>query len=1212
MACAALAIVLVYAQVEATEVAGGYALSCGNGSVQVGGRDGRLTFRGSGGGTIGEAVLWRIGLADGAVVSSGDAAIEWSREGAALVGTGSTPGLRVRASLTPEEGSVEVGLTVESTGPTVLWAQSPGPLRFSDTAVRRVIHPSDGNLGVGLELLPGFFQEQSSAGARAWTGEASGPEGYRRLLGGDAVMRENNDPPVRLAVTEAGRALLGDAAADALSGATAVVNRPPSAEVGATALVTSEHGAWLALKRMGEGTLLWVGGAVWQAQKAAVRTAIPAALRGLSGAAPPAERQVAVIQISGQSGGGGWASVSPAEWQSELRARGFEPVVIGSLVELASAVTGDDRPWAILNPYGEWTPVPEGIEMFAWLDAIREFVQAGGVWVETGGYPFFYRMVPLRALRLEMPYPAGFADFQHVETNGGSLSWYRVAPRRHGPWEAAGDPTLVFVPGRLGCGRDEEGPFLSRRYETHVVSGEEWRAPLTRVLFERGAFEALDQYAVSNELGRPLAAKMRPELLEPFRRSVLVYYGGSARAMIDDLDRLPSPCVLHTASYLKGGFDKEYPDHLPPSPSWGTAEDLAELLRACGERGILFMPYTNPTWWCDEPRGPTFLAAGEAPLARSLTGDLYPEAYAANRGWTITFWHEAVRAANERTRTQFTQEFPVAVLFQDQCGARTWVYDTNPASPSPLAYTEGLISMVEEDSAIVPLSTESGWDRILAFESQFCGMTWRVVPTEGGPEWVRPFSDDYPPSAFRPFPLAQALGHESVAMIHHDLGQFVTNDEVLAWTVGLGYGLSYRIGPGALDRPETRAWIEWLDEIQKTVCAPMIGEPLRAWEVLGGDGRAPVFRAVYGDVTVTANTTEEPFGMDAELAIGPHGFLAEGDGVLAGAVTRADQKAWFSWSRGAAGARLVVFGPERTQVEVPLPEWVEEPPAGVVRDGWLTVETGSAPGVVRVAMPEPLREAAPADWPEHRRPSRIGVVVLPDAVSPVWAVIGPQEWLEALRSSRLTQELGLRVEELRPEELEAALTAPEEWFAIVNPYGEVFPVPPGASAAEALEQIRGYVLNGGIWWETGGYSFYSGAGAERLDSGGLERLGVWVTSGEVEAPPTSLAATEAGEGWLTRETLEALQRTPAVANRTAGAGGQPHLDLVGSTSGGYVAGYRLEGWGWLWRLGGMNPPREVAVPIVVDVLARLYEEPWPEPARDARRYLWEYPARPVD
>ncbi|MFR6033877.1 MAG: hypothetical protein ACLUKN_12285 [Bacilli bacterium] len=39
-------------------------------------------------------------------------------------------------------------------------------------------------------------------------------------------------------------------------------------------------------------------------------------------------------------------------------------------------------------------------------------------------------------------------------------------------------------------------------------------------------------------------------------------------------DQLPSPCIVHTSSYLKGGFDKEYPDHVPPRESLGLPKNL--------------------------------------------------------------------------------------------------------------------------------------------------------------------------------------------------------------------------------------------------------------------------------------------------------------------------------------------------------------------------------------------------------------------------------------------------------------------------------------------------------------------------------------------------------------------------------------------------------------------------------------------------------------
>ena len=203
-----------------------------------------------------------------------------------------------------------------------------------------------------------------------------------------------------------------------------------------------------------------------------------------------------------------------------------------------------------------------------------------------------------------------------------------------------------------------------------------------------------------------------------------------------------------------GGFDKEYPDHLPPNAAFGTPAAFSNFLAVCRQLGLLVMPYTNPTWWCDHPRGPTFLAAGTAPLLVQLDGSLSYENYSGNDGYTVCHWHPAVQAANRVTRGQFTTNYPVDVLFEDQCGARTWQYDLNPASPTPYAYAAGIASRVAEDSQVLPLSTENGWDRLVNHESQFCGMTWGIVPTANPPSWRTFLRDRFSTETWDLFPLA--------------------------------------------------------------------------------------------------------------------------------------------------------------------------------------------------------------------------------------------------------------------------------------------------------------------------------------------------------------------------------------------------------------------------------------------------------------------------
>ena len=45
-------------------------------------------------------------------------------------------------------------------------------------------------------------------------------------------------------------------------------------------------------------------------------------------------------------------------------------------------------------------------------------------------------------------------------------------------------------------------------------------------------------------------------------------------------------------------------------------------------------------------------------------------------------------------------------------------------------FIRGRVSQVAEDSRRVPLSTESGWDRVVNYESQLCGLSWGIVPTD--------------------------------------------------------------------------------------------------------------------------------------------------------------------------------------------------------------------------------------------------------------------------------------------------------------------------------------------------------------------------------------------------------------------------------------------------------------------------------------------------
>jgi hypothetical protein len=120
-------------------------------------------------------------------------------------------------------------------------------------------------------------------------------------------------------------------------------------------------------------------------------------------------------------------------------------------------------------------------------------------------------------------------------------------------------------------------------------------------------------------------------------------------------------------------------------------------------------------------------------------------------------------------------------------------YDFNPAAPHPTAYVEGVISMVEEDSQIVPLGTEDGWDRIAREETALCGLSWGTVPVHDKEKGQNILAKStLPADLWEIEAVPTRMFHDACLFYLHDLGGFAHNERVLAWCLALGYQLSYR------------------------------------------------------------------------------------------------------------------------------------------------------------------------------------------------------------------------------------------------------------------------------------------------------------------------------------------------------------------------------------------------------------------------------------
>lgn len=888
----------------------------------------------------GEQGLWQVRFQDGSQLSAAEFSASSTERPfrSEATGLGSlrmtyhAPELDVLVTVTASAEGIEFVGQLTPRAKTVLDFALPARMRFNPDELVRLVCPNDGNQAVGTAFLGSFFKAQAQP--TSWKSHGTGPKAYRLLTGGDLISREVQDPPVALRVTDEGQKWFGKGLSDRVARSKAIVNRVSAPAQVDLVLVDSPNGPYLAAGRLGGQGRLWrLGGMVGRDEEPLALAMLSAVIDRLIAQRPADRDKIGLLSLQAGPPAGSWATVPVQQWLEMLRKKTPEGAKV-KLVELKSvrqlkAAQTDGSFLAILNPYGELYPVEKEGDIESGVKAVGRYVRKGGNWFEVGGYSFHAELLPgNRYYEYGIPYPAAFADFFHFETTGGTAALYRVQPRTWKPWQGVTDPRAVFVPGRIACGADEKGGWCDRPFATFVSAGQTWDTPRVRLVLGGSAKEHLHAYCQANAIERRLEDKMSAEVLGKFKNSVLVYYAGKCQEKLAHLDLLPVPTQVHFADYLKGGFDKEYPDHLPPKADFGSPQEFRTLFDRAHALGHLVMPYTNPTWWCDGPMGPTFEQHGDAPLLKTLDGKLSHEQYSKNHGFTICHWHPAIRAANLKTVEQFRQEYPVDILFQDQCGARRWHYDTNPASPTPYAYIEGLLSMIDEDSQTVPLSTESGWDRVVNAEAQLCGMTWSIVPTEHGPSWRRLMKETYDPATWEIFPVAQYIAHDKTAMLHHDLGQFVTNREVLSWTLGLGFSLSYRLSASGLKHDSTYHWLRWLDRLQKSVCARYIGQPVERFRhdrgpqpTVADDG---VLRVQYGPVGILANLGPRP-RQEAGQMLAPYGFYAKTSSMVAGnfktlgGIDFGDEGISFVTETKGGKLDIWVYAPAEQEVAVLLP-----------------------------------------------------------------------------------------------------------------------------------------------------------------------------------------------------------------------------------------------------------------------------------------------------
>jgi len=467
------------------------------------------------------------------------------------------------------------------------------------------------------------------------------------------------------------------------------------------------------------------------------------------------------------------------------------------------------------------------------------------------------------------PSDAAFADYLALDVNGGRLAVYTVNP--DGPLRPV---ALGFVDNDTS---QVDTFFSYHSFHTWVPDNQTWTSPTVRFRVGQSPAETILAYRAENHIAAypPVAQKLGSRFSTlahaPLIRADIWHINKPFQDWIPDLDRLPRPALLHPVAFQPRGHDENYPDFLPPDPRWGTTADFRAMVEAAQARNLLVMPYINPTWWDDE--SPTLqnlpppLTAADVAVQDESGQPVY-ETYSGRGGYAVSPHVPFVQQRLAQLMAQWRDEVPADCVFEDQIGARVWRRDFNPAAPNPQSYSQGWLAhtALYADRCLM---TEMGWDRLAETGIGFHGsvLTWAREFDYAERHWGA--------ANWETYPLALWLLHDKVLLYQHDLSLHTMSEDraTLTWNLAYGYLLSYN-WQWADNDPLNNPWLDLVAVLQRTVAARYAGQPLTAFEQIGGR----VTRTTFGDLRILANWDPMlSYAVDGHR-VAPGGFLVTTDG----------------------------------------------------------------------------------------------------------------------------------------------------------------------------------------------------------------------------------------------------------------------------------------------------------------------------------------------
>lgn len=729
----------------------------------------------------------------------------------------------------------------------------------------------------------------------------------------------------------------------------------------------------------------------------------------------------------------------------------------------------------------------------------------------------------------DYPGADGFCDFVAADLSDAPVYFYRC-----GREERARPVTFL-----LHCG---PVPQFRRFYRAYVGQGQSYAVPPVACQIGGPLRNTLLRYKRQCGLGRTLADKLSPAVWEDWAPRIRSVLDPPFALAAESLSAFTHPAVVEPWAWMLGGFDRKYPDFLPPNPVYGGETEFRTFVSAAHNGDHLVQLYTNFTWWCTGWEGegsepaPSYLQYGDVALSRSLSGQLYYENYEGNYGYRNTPLHPVANAKRAEVRNALLSDYGIDLLYHDQLGARSWDYDANPAHANPSDYGDGLMQIGRQEAARGrPVGTETGHDRALEWASLL--NYWTYPPLAPLLFWPNTSLPGYwKPHEARVYPYALHLSGGDAIL---DLHSADTSDR-LAWALLLNARLSIL----GVNRNHfvgaARERLRFAQELQKVLPARALSDRLLAFDYLADR----ILAATYEKHRVLANFSGRPYTLPDELIVAASGFdLRAHDGFLAGEYL------------------------SREGVAVALFRLPGSATAGTLARGDFTLPWG---GQV-LAATHPVLPATS---------TRASVLAFPVSPGAVFAGGQTPESVLAAFSA------------LAPQSVTSPLTLDEALArsrVLVNPYSEYFPAASLSAWPAGVDRLRTWCEAGGILVEIGGYPAYTAAAwdgaAWRYKSVGAVGLRGLCDEACSFAPdvPTTLSVTSLGGTIFSKATLDALDGTSARVLRPPASTARA-LVLCESSAGAYLVVHRT-GHGALVRVGGVPTPAAMAaLPEIVAAL----------------------------